>query len=101
MHIGANRGRLRQVLCYQTTKLLRLGKEIIENVIEIISKGVSFETHLTIVRGVIVKRFRCGFSYRFSENEGRRNYNKMRFIAKAGLKFKFRLVSCGVESRGM
>lgn len=51
MHIGANRGRLRQVLCHLTTKLLRERKVITENVIEKLGKGVSVETPLTIVRG--------------------------------------------------
>ena len=66
MHIGAKWGRLRQVLCYQTTKLLRLGKVIIENVIEIIGKGVSFETPLTIIRDSSLKSS-VGFNYEFSE----------------------------------
>lgn len=55
MHIGANRGRLRQVLCHLTTKLLRLGKVIIENVIEKLGEGVSFETLLTVARDSSLK----------------------------------------------
>ena len=57
---------------YQVTTI---GKSNIEYVIEIIGKGVSFETPLTIARDSSLKSS-VGFNYGFSENNGSRNYNK-------------------------